>query len=52
MLADNELRIEKIKAENELKERERRKQAQDREEKRTMVEEFKYRKEMDKQREK
>jgi hypothetical protein len=34
MLADNEVRIEKIKAENQLKERERKKQAREQEEKR------------------
>lgn len=44
------MRLEKIKAEQEIKERERRKKERDREEKRQLVEEFKLRKELDKHR--
>ena len=47
---DSEMRSEKLKAENQIKERERRKREREMEEKRQMVEEFKYRKEMEKQR--
>lgn len=49
-MGENEQRLERIKAEQEQKERERRRKEYEREEKKALVEEFKYRKDMEKQR--
>lgn len=47
-MADNEQRLDKIRAQQEQKERERRRMEREREEKKALVEEFRYKKEMDK----
>jgi hypothetical protein len=50
LMGDNEARLERIRAEQEQKERERKRKERERDEKKALVEEFKYRKELDKQR--